>query len=273
MTELPLLSISGVERVGAVITANPKKSCKSTLACVAANHFGHFGLELSIWQHDRHERLSPCGKVTHIELARAKDVFGGDSAADLKGHEAFGEELETLAEHPNRMTLLDSSGPAAALLGSIFSFGRFNNLLLSQGCHALILVPLRTTTDVAEGALAMMMEMKTVMHDHFVVPVPIFTPAELPGLERKHAFWQVMKQAEHGVIPLPLISPSAASGIERVPRLLSEIADPDSEEALKTIRRYTGYGRVEAGAVAAAAGSLVAGFSKGIAPLGYTPGA
>jgi hypothetical protein len=273
MKELPPLTIPPGLRIGLMGTFNPKKGMKSTTAVIAANQCRDLAYNLTCWQHDRHDRLIPYGPVAQIEMAKASAVFGGDSAADLKGHEAFGEELEQLALYPDRLILLDSSGPASTMLPMIFKIGRFNSLLISQKCHAMLLVPFRMTLDVAEGALAMSRELRLVAPDHFVVPVPYFSESELKMLDAKHPAWTIFDEAEHGVIPLPLVSSSAAQGLERVPRSLTEIADPDSEDALQTIRRYTGYGRVEAGGVADAAASLVAAFDRAVAPMGFTPGA
>ncbi len=82
-----------------------------------------------------------------------------------------------------------------------------------------------------------------------------------------------MAEASQGVIHLPALGPTIAAGLERVLHPLSEIADPGSEDALSLIRDHTGYGRIEAGAVAAGAASLITAFDRGLAPLGFTPGA
>eukprot|EP00873_Tetraselmis_striata_P031660 jgi/Tetstr1/451924/TSEL_038960.t1 len=274
MRDLPHLNLPTDVHIGFVGVCNPKKSAKTTVSTIVINHFTDLGRDLSLWQQDAHGRFKAYGKSQRILLATASDVFGGDAAADLKSHEPFGEDFEDLGENPNKLIVLDCSGPGSTMIGMLFKIGRFNSMLVDASCRGLLLVPLRTTHDIAEGALSMIAELKLVMPDHFVVPVPICSEGELAGLADNHPFWKVIEAASHGVIPLPLISPSAAAGLERIDRRLTEIADPGSREALAIIGAATGYKRFEAGGVASAAGDLVATFAEAIDPMGFTvPGA
>ena len=267
-SQLPNLS-----RLGFIGVFNPKKGCKTSTLVLLVNQFRDLGYDLSIWQHDQHERFKPYGTKNLIGLALATDVFDGDSSANLKRHERLTDEVAHLGTAPNRIIALDSSGPAAGMMAPIFNMGRFNRLLLKQGCHGALFVPFRLSVDVAEGALEMIKELRAVMPDHFVVPVPIFKSSDLVHLDRKHPLFQIVHEAEHGVMCLPEISAVAASGLDRVHHPLSEIADPDNDEAIDFIRAATGYGRLEAGAVASSAATLVAAVDRALAPVGFIPGA
>lgn len=271
--EFPPLNFPNLTRLGFIGVFNPKKGCKTSTLVLLANQFRDLKYNLSIWQHDRHDRFKPYGPKNMIELALATDVFNGDSSANLQRHESLTDELAHLDTTVDRIVALDSSGPAAGMMAPIFHMGRYNRLLLKQGCHGALFVPFRLSPDVAEGALEMIKELRAVMPDHFVVPVPIFKPSDLAQLGRKHPLFQIAGEARHGVVCLPEISPVAASGLDRVHHPMSEIADPDNDDAIDIIRAATGYGRLEAGAVASAAASLVAAVDLALAPVGFTPGA
>lgn len=273
MKSLPVFAGPPPARLGFVGVFQPKKSCKTSTATLMANQIRDMGLEPNIFQHDRHDRLTPYGDVSRIELAKTSDVIGGDTSANLKRHEALAEAIEMLPTHPNQVILLDSSGPAASLMAPLLHLGRFDSLLTQHGISGLLLVPMRPILDVAEGALAMARELREAMPGQLVVPVAIASQSELEALDPGHPFWTVVKEARDGVFTLPPLAPSTASGLERVLRPVSEIADRTSETALTMIRNYTGYGRIEAGAVAIAAASLVTALDQGLAPMGFTPGA
>lgn len=271
--KFPPLAFPNLTRLGFMGVFNPKKACKTSTLVLLANQLGDLGYDLSLWQHDRHDRFLPYGKRNMIDLALATDVFAGDSSANLKRHERLTQELENLSATSNLVVALDSSGPAASMMGAIFHTCRYDRLLLKQGCHAALFVPFRLSLDVAEGAQDMIKELRTVMPSHFIVPVPIFRPDDLAHLDRKHPIFQIVGEAEHGVMCLPEISASAASGLDRVHHPMTAIANPDDDEALDIIRNATGYGRLEAGAVAGAAASLVSATDKAFEQVGFTPGA
>jgi hypothetical protein len=271
--KFPPLSFPNLKRLGLIGVFNPKKGCKTSTMVLLANQFRDLRYDLSIWQHDRHGRFKPYGANNMIELALATDVFNGDSSANLQRHEGLTEELARLDTTPNRIIALDSSGPAAGMMAPIFNMGRYNRLLLKQECHGALFVPFRLSLDVAEGALEMIKELRPVMRDHFIVPVPIFKSSDLAYLDRKHPLFQIVGEAEHGVMCLPEISAVAASGLDRVHHPMSEIANPDNDDAIEIIRAATGYGRLEAGAVASSAASLVAAVDRALAPVGFMPGA
>lgn len=275
MTSLkfPTLSFPDLVRPGFIGVFNPKKSAKTSTTVLLANQFHDLGFDLSLWQHDRHDRLSPYGAKNMIDLALATDVFNGDTSANLQRHERLTEELAELGAAKNRLICLDSSGPAAGMMAPIFHIGRYDRLLLKQGCHAILFVPFLLNLDVAQGAQEMIEELRTVMPNHFVVPTPIFKPSDLEHLDRKHPLFRIVGEAQHGVMCLPQISAVQASGLERVHHPMTEIADPDNDEAIDIIRKATGYGRLEAGAVAAAATTLVSAVDKALAPVGFTLGA
>lgn len=271
--KFPPLAFPNLNRLGFIGVFNPKKGCKTSTMVLLANQFRDIGYDLSLWQHDRHDRFLPYGTKNMIDLALATDVFDGDSSANLKRHERLTEELENLHSTSNLIVALDSSGPAASMMGAIFHTGRYDRLFLRRGFHAAMFVPFRLSLDVAEGAQDMIEELRAVMPNHFIVPVPIFKPSDLDQLDRKHPIFRIVGEAAHGVMCLPEISTSAASGLERVHYPMTLIADPNNDEALDIIREATGYGRLEAGAVASAAASLVSATDKALAQVGFTPGA
>lgn len=273
MIKFPPLDFPGLVRPGLIGVFNAKKACKTSTMVLLANQFCDVGFDLSLWQHDRHDRLSMYGTRNMIDLALASDVFNGDTSANLQRHERFTDEVASLNTNKTRLICLDTSGPAAGMMAPIFSMGRYDRLLLKQGCHAILFVPFLLNLDVAEGAEEMIAELRTVMPNHFVVPAPIFQPPDLDHLDRNHPLFRIVGKAMHGVMCLPRISAVQASGLERVHHRMTEIADPDNDEAIDIIRRATGSGRIEAGAVAAAATTLVSAVDRAFIPVGFTPGA
>jgi len=266
----PLSVPSGV-RIGFFAALSNKKAGKTTLSRIAANEFTDAGYELVILQHDQHELLGCFAPPTRVELAKAASIIRGKALLDLQTHEPLSEALLSLPEHPRRIVLLDASAPGSERIGAILGAGRFNQLLARKQINALLAVPLRPIRDSALGALAMMEELHTVMPDHFVVPVPICDPDDLALLPADHPFFAVIKAAKHGVIHLPALGEEIAAGLERLERRLSEIADPDSEEALQYIMKTSGHHRLVSGMIAEGAQQLITAFETAMRPLGLAP--
>jgi hypothetical protein len=271
--ELPTFTGPAPARIGFVGVFQPKKAGKTTISTLVANQARDMGLEAMVFQHDRHDRLTPYATATRIELAKAQDLIGGDTSADLKAHEELAAAIESLPAQPSRLVILDSSGPGASLMAPVLEMARFDSFLADHGISALLLVPARPVLDVAEGALVMARELREAMPRHIVMPVIIATPNELSELSQSHPLRTLVAEASHGVIKMRSLSVKTASALESVLHPLSEIADPYGEAAITLIRNYTGFGRIEAGAVTSAAASLVTDFDRGLAPLGFTPGA
>lgn len=270
--KFPPLSIPPHKRIGLFCTTSPKKSGKSTVLRVAANEFSDAGYELVLLRHDIHNLLEAFAPTVRIELAKSADIMRGKTTMDLKHHAPLTDAMLSLPEHPRRIVMLDASAPGSGRIGSILQAGRFNKWLADREIFAIFCVPLRPIEDSAQGALEMMDELHAVMPDHFVVPVPICDPNDLDILPDDHLFFQVIKMARHGVIHLPALSEEIASGLERLDRPLSEIADPDSEEALAYIAEKSGHNRLMSGLISEGAQDLVLAFEEAMRPLALTPG-
>lgn len=271
--KFPPLSIPHGIRIGAFATVTPKKSAKTTVARIGANEFNDIGFELSILQHDLHNLLNCYGSTTVLELAKASQIMRGKAMLDLRNHSPLSDALLSLPDHPRRMLILDGSALGSERISSILNAGRFNKWLAERGIFILFGVPLRPIHDSALGALTMMKDLHEVMPDHFVVPVPICDPDDLALLPRDHPFFAVIKAARHGVIHLPALGEEIASGLERLERPLSEIADPDSEEALAYIMQASGHDRLVSGMIAEGAQQLILAFEEAISPLALAPAA
>lgn len=267
----PPLSIPPNTRIGAFAALSSKKSAKTTVNRIAGNEFHDAGYELVIFQHDDHNLLKCFGGTTRLELAKASQIMRGKSTLDLKNHTPLSDALISLADKTNRIVMLDGSAPGSERISSILNAGRFNKWLADRNIFFMFCVPLRPIQDSALGALAMMEELHQVMPDHFVVPVPVCDPDDLSLLPRNHPFFTVIKTARHGVIHLPALAEDIASGLERLERPLSDIADPDSEEALAYIMQASGHDRLVAGMIAEGAQQLITAFEKGIVPLALAP--
>ncbi|HEY8358283.1 MAG TPA: hypothetical protein VIL30_12570 [Ramlibacter sp.] len=269
--KFPPLSIPRGTRIAALMTVSPKKSGKTTTLRVAANEFLDAGFELVILQHDDHDLLDCYAPTTHLPLARASQILRGKTMIDLKNHGALSDALLSLADHPNWIVMLDGSAPGSERISSILNAGRFNKWLADRNIFVMFLVPLRAIQDSALGALSVMEELQLVMSDHFIIPVPICDPEDLDLLPRDHPFFRVMGAARHGVIHMPALSEDIAAGLERLKRPLSEVADPDSEEALAYIMQASGHDRLVAGMIAEGAQQLITAFEGAIAPLELAP--
>ena len=269
---LPPISIPPGTRIAFVGVFNPKKSGKTTVVRIVANEFSDAGFELVLLRHDKHSLLDCYGESHQIELAKASQVIKGKALQDLKNHAVFNDVLMSLPDNPRRVVLLDGSGPGSERIGAILKAGRFNATLASNNVYALFLVPFRPITDSAQAAVAMIEELHLVMPGHYVVPVPIFDPEDVELLPKDHPFFAAIKLARHGVIRLPSLGEEIARGLERLERPLTELGDPDSEDALRYIAKASGQDRLIAGMIAEGIQELVMQFEDAVGPLSLVPG-
>lgn len=270
---LPPLKLPQIERIGMIGFYQPKKSGKTSSAAICAAIFAQLGYEAEFFQNDRHERFRAFGTSTLIELATQRDVLAGRVTIDLRNNEPMYESIVGLPDHPSKLIIHDSSAPAADRVGTVFAAGGFNDLFPDR-CKALLFVPFRPVIDVAEGALAMMKDLKKAMPDHFVIPIAIVNSDALDEISPNHAFWKVVDEAEYGVVTVRALAEQFAQLLERIDLPITTTANRKDKEVTRQINEILQCTTMVAGGVQMYAAALLSDYYKELfLPLGFPTGA
>lgn len=267
----PFTPPAGMPPLGLILMLQPKKSGKSTIADLLCSTLLSLGYDIAAVRNDVYNRFERYVESIRLELATTHDMIEGNLSLDLDRHEQLIRLIELLMPRPRTAIIYDSSAAAGERLPTILLRDLYAQQLAEHNRSALILVPLRTTDDIAAGALYAMEAAEIAMPGQMIVPVVMAQDADIAALTRSHDFHRCTGKAKHGVIRLPYIPSAIASHFDRLSMPLWQLSDPASLSVRRAVRDNLACTTGQAGLVVAAVAEMVAIMGAELGKLGIGP--